>query len=333
MTPSTAWDPLDHLVTVTVAERDGREVQVRLADGRPGVIDARDFDGLPPPAVGEDILAVMLTRDDPQGRSVLSRKVARAALAWRDVAAAKDADEPVQGTVRSATKGGYVVDVGVRAFLPSSLARDGDDESSDLVGQDIEALVVDLDRDKERLVLSRRDLIRRRRRARDREVVASLTPGDQVTARVTRVADFGLLVDVDGVQALVPRGELEWDPRRSPGSVAAIGDEVEGVVLDVAASKGRVRLSMKRRRPDPFTLVAPGDRVPGRVARVVDYGAFVEIADGALVGLCHISELTDDVGARPDELVVPGDEVVVKVLSMDRRKWRISLSVTQGMWG
>lgn len=336
MASSTSWDPLEHLVSVTVAAVGDRDVDVRLADGRPGVIASKEFVAEGLPAVGDTVQAIKLTRDDPRGRAVLSREVARKQLAWRAMEAARAADEPVRGVVISATKGGFIVDVGVRAFMPSSLS-DRSKGGADVIGAEIEVLVIDLDHDTERLVVSRRDLVRKNQSEHRAEVMSTLQLGAAVTARVTRVADFGLVVDIDGVQALVPRGELDWDPRRAPSAMAKEGDEISAVVHNVSDSRGRVRLSMKRRAPDPLGAISAGDRVAGRVARIVDYGAFIELleegVEEGIVGLCHVSELSDDRFARPDELVVPGEEVMVKVLAVDRRKRRVSLSVTQGMWG
>ncbi|MBS1839176.1 MAG: 30S ribosomal protein S1 [Actinobacteria bacterium] len=199
-------------------------------------------------------------------------------------------------------------------------------DPSALVGREIEVLVTEADRDKDRLVVSRRDLQRRQRRQDEKERFSSLQPGARVTGRVLSVADYGAVVDLGGVRGLVHRSELSWGRIGEPSEVVSVGDEVTVVVVDVNRSKRRVGLSLRAATPDPYEGIEVGAIVPAVVTRVVEYGAFARLESGA-EGLIHMSELSDVPGYRPDQLVVPGEDLMVKVLDVDRSRHRIGLSV------
>lgn len=300
------------------------EVDVTLADGRSGVIARSE---LGPVAPGETVVAALLARDDPRGRVVLSHAWAVKQRAWAEVVAAKDEGRPIGGRVTGSVKGGLVVDLGVRAFLPTSLVGEppGSDPAA-LVGEQVEVLVVEADRDRDRVVVSRKELVRRERRRHEREALSSLVPGAEATGTVVSVADYGAIVDVDGVRGLVHRSELSWHRVDEVGDVVSPGDEVQVVVLDVNRSRRRVSLSMRRTTEDPLAGVEVDDVLAAVVTRVVEYGAFARISGGA-EGLIHVSELTEVPGSRPEQLVVPGEELQVKVTSVDRERRRLALSV------
>lgn len=356
-----------HIVDVEIVRVDGAEVEVRLADGRAGVIDRRDF--TTPPSVGETVPAAVLSRDDDRrGRVALSHRWARTELAWQGVEQALANHTPLSGRVVKEVKGGVVVDVGLRAFLPTSLIGDieiavpggavADDAAPDgaasesapqpepesvpesvpepvtvrvadpsaLVGREVEVLVTEADRAKDRVVVSRRDLQRRQRRQEEKERFSSLQPGKRVAGRVVSVADYGAVVDLGGVRGLIHRSELSWGRIGEPSDVVSVGDEVTAVVVDVNRSKKRVGLSLRRATPDPYEGIEVGAILPVVVTRVVEYGAFARLESGA-EGLIHMSELSDVPGYRPDQLVVPGEDLMVKVLDVDRGRHRIALSV------
>ena len=363
---------------------DGAEVEVRLADGRTGVVDRRDFPSAP--SVGESVPAAVLSRDDDRrGRVALSHRWARTELAWQRVERARAEHTPLSGRVVKEVKGGVVVDLGLRAFLPTSLigdieieapvvpepepepepVADAEPESalvaepvvepvaeaetdaetespaadegtapvtvtvsdpSALVGREVEVLVTEADRAKDRLVVSRRDLQRRRRRQEEKDRLSSVKVGSRVTGRVVSVADYGAVVDLGGLRGLVHRSELAWERFGAPADVVSVGEQVTVEVIDVNRSKKRVSLSLKRTRPDPYGGLEVGQILPATVTRVVDYGAFARLESGA-EGLIHMSELSEVPGYRPDQLVVPGEEFMVKVLNVDTAKHRIGLSV------
>ncbi|MFM7070106.1 MAG: S1 RNA-binding domain-containing protein, partial [Actinomycetes bacterium] len=294
------------VVVVTVLDR---EVEVRLADGRIGVIARREFSSVP--TVGESVVAAQLVRDDPKGRLVLSYEWGRKQVLWEQMGAAKVDATPVRGTVTSVVKGGAVVDVGLRGFLPASMV--GEDPSADpraLVGTEIEVLVVDVDPVKERLVVSRRDLLRRQRRQAERAAYSALKVGSNVPGVVVSVADFGAIVELGGVRGLVHRSELSWGYFADVADVVREGDEVVVKVLDVNRSKKKVALSLRGANADPLQQVVVGAVHDAVATRVVEYGCFVRLTDDGVAGaegLVHLSELTEVGGYRADQLVAPGE--------------------------
>src|SRR5690606_22268490 len=195
-------------------------------------------------------------------------------------------------------------------------------DPSALVGREVEVLVTEADRAKDRLVVSRRDLQRRRRRQEEKDRLSSVKVGSRVTGRVVSVADYGAVVDLGGLRGLVHRSELAWERFGAPADVVSVGEQVTVEVIDVSRSKKRVSLSLKRTRPDPYGGLEVGQILPATVTRVVDYGAFARLESGA-EGLIHMSELSEVPGYRPDQLVVPGEELMVKVLNVDTAKHRI----------
>jgi ribosomal protein S1 len=313
------------VVEVTVSALHDTEVEVQLVDGRSGVVPRAEFDDTP--SVGDTVPAALLARDDPRGRPVLSAAWARKQLAWQRVEAAHAARTPLSGTLRKLVKGGAVVDLGLRAFLPTSLVGSVGAELGTLVGTEVEVLVVELDRGQDRVVVSIRDLERRRRRAEEKQAFAALQPGATVHGTVVQLVEHGAVVDVGGVRGLVHRSELTWGRLGAVGDVVSVGDEVDVVVLDVQRSKRRVGLSLRATAPDPLETVEVGTIADATVVRVVEYGAFVRLDDSGAEGLVHISELSDVPGYRPDQLVTPGEQLRVKVLEVDRTKRRLALSV------
>lgn len=309
------------------------EVEVRLADGTAGVVPRADL-GDEAVATGDVVAVARLARTDARGRAMLSRSWARAEAAWDRIEAAHDAKEPLVGPVRRSVKGGVVVDLGVRAFLPTSLIAEGAPPPiSELVGSEVEVLVTEVDRDAERLVVSARDAARRRSRAETQERLRSLRPGDRVTGTVVSTAEHGAIVELGGVRGLVHRSELTWGHLGRVEDHARVGDEVEVVVLDVVRSKRRVSLSLRATAPDPFEGIEVGAVASATVTRVLDYGAFARLDEGGAEGLVHVSELSDLPGQRADQLVIPGEQLQVKVLSVDPRRRRLSLSVKQVLYG
>jgi ribosomal protein S1 len=314
------------IVEVTVAAVHDKEVEVRLADGRTGVVPREEFEGSV--ASGDVVSAAQLAREDPKQRAVLSVAWARKQQAWERVDEALAQHTPLTGTVTKQIKGGAVVDVGLRGFLPTSLMGDapGTDAAA-LVGNEVEVLVVEVDRAKERIVVSIRDLQRRRRRHQEKELLRSLQPGARVQGTVVSTADYGAVVDLGGARGLVHRSELTWGRLESVEAVVSVGDRIEVVVLDVNRSKRRISLSLRATSPDPFEGLELGAVESATVVRVVEYGAFVRLDSNGAEGLVHLTELTDVPGYRPDQLVTPGEQLMVKVLQLDPERRRLALSV------
>lgn len=320
------------IVGVTVQEVTDREIVATLADGRRGVIAADQRGTEPYPSPGSEIDVAVLSRETADGRVALSRRWAQLDDGWKAAAAAHEQREPLTGRVTSVTKGGLVVDVGLRAFMPASMIDEHPvADPSVFVGQDVEGVVVEIDRAKDRLVLSRRDHLRRTRRAAERARMAELSDGDVVRGAVVEIVDFGLKVDIGGAVGLVHRSELTWTGTPHPSKFAEVGDELDVKVLRVQRSKRRISLSVRALTDDPFLAVEPGSVVEGTITRVVDYGAFARIGDTDVVGLIHVSELSELPGVRPEQVVMRGETVAIKVLSVDRKKRRVALSVTQAV--
>ena len=323
------------VIEVIVTAVHDAEIEVKLADGRIGVIARSEYRDRPAPTVGSTIDAAVLAREDPRERVALSNSWATKLRHWERVEAAKASGEPLTGTVERTIKGGLLVDLGLRAFLPSSMIGEHgpqDPEAMEpekLVGTEVTVIVTELDRALDRVVVSRRDHLRRQRRQVERYVFSRVKVGDVVTGRVTQLLDYGAYIDIDGVRALLHRSEVSWGRVSKVSQYLSVGDEIETEVIEVQKSKRRIGLSLRRRQPDPYASLEIGSVHHATVTRLVDYGVFAQLNDGEIVGLVHLSELSELPGYRPDELVTPGEAIVVKVLSVDLDKRRIALSVRQ----
>ncbi|MGB3411156.1 MAG: S1 RNA-binding domain-containing protein [Microthrixaceae bacterium] len=312
------------VVDVVIDSVGVTDVEVRLADGRLGIVKRSELTGAV--SVGDTVRAALLAREHPKGVE-MSVTWANQLDAWERIEAAVAHSTPVTGTVTKAVKGGFVVDIGVRGFLPASLvSAEPSSATKDLVGTQIEALITDADRQKDRVVLSVRDLERRRRRVKERELLRSLKVGTRTAGTVVSVADYGAVVDLDGVRGLVHRSEVTWGRLEDVADFVSVGDSVEVVVLDLNKSKRKVSLSIRQVTPDPMDAVAVGEVAAATVVRVVEYGAFVRLDDNGVEGLVHITELSDVPVRRPDEFISPGEQLTVKVLKKDMGRRRLALS-------
>jgi len=321
------------IVSVEVTAVSPDEIEVKLADGRPGVIAKPDFADEPQPSVGSTVNAALLARDDPRHRVVLSRSWAVKQLQWERVEAAMASHEPLTGPVTKAIKGGLIVDLGLRAFLPASMIDDQPTaDPAALVGTEVTVIVTEVERSSDRVVVSRRDHLRRQRRKTERDVFSSLVVGKKVSGTVVGLVEYGAHVDIGGARALVHRSEMAWGRVNKPAEVLAVGDTVEAVVIEVNKSKRRIGLSIRQLEPDPFAAIEVAMVTTAEVTRVVEYGVFARLDGTDIVGLIHMTELTDLPGFRPDQVVTPGENIHVKVLSIDPKKRRVSLSVRQALW-
>lgn len=325
------------LVTGRIASVDEQEAVVDLGEGRIGVIGKRHLstDGKADPtevlAVGEEVEAAVLIREDRLNRVVLSRTWAVKQRAWARIDEAVAARAPVTGPVTDVVKGGVVVDIGIRAFLPASqLELRHVDDLKAYVGQTVEALVTEADKSADKVVLSRRSLLRRQEKQRVSELLGELQPGQLRRGRVATITDFGAFVDLGGVRGLLHLSELSWERVERTTDVVKVGDEIEVKILSVKDGTKKVSLSLRAVVPDPLRDVVEGEIVQGVVSRLVDFGAFVRIKDG-VEGLVHVSELAEHRIHLPEEVVTPGDEVYVKVLRVDRRRRRLDLSINQAV--
>ena len=262
---------------------------------------------------------------------MLSKKRARFEKAWRRIEAAAESGEPVEGSVIEVVKGGLILDLGVRGFLPASLVDIRRVHNLDeFLGQKLECKVIELNRSRNNVVLSRRAVLEEERKEVREQILGRLQPGQVVEGKISNIVDFGAFVDLDGIDGLIHISELSWSHVNHPSEVVAIGDTVRIKVLDIDRDRQRISLGLKQTQEDPWQRVIsthrPGDVLEGTVTKVVAFGAFVEILPG-VEGLVHISELADHHVESPSEVVEPGTVLNVKILEIDEERRRLSLSI------
>src|SRR5204862_798887 len=244
---------------------------------------------------------------------------------------AHEKGEPVTGRVIEVVKGGLILDLGVRGFLPASLVDIRRVQDLDeFLGQELESKVIELNRSRNNVVLSRRAVLEEERKEVREQILGKLEPGEVVEGKISNIVDFGAFVDLEGIDGLIHISELSWSHVNHPSEVVSIGDTVRVKVLDIDRDRQRISLGLKQTQEDPWTRVLneykQGDALEGKVTKVVAFGAFVEIVPG-VEGLVHISELADHHVESPGEVVQPGQEVWVRILEIDESRRRISLSV------
>jgi small subunit ribosomal protein S1 len=325
------------VVTGNVVRIDNDEVLVDIGYKSEGVIPAgelsirKSVDPHDEVELGEEVDALVLTKEDQDGRLILSKKRARFERAWRKIEAAAESGEPVDGRVIEVVKGGLIIDLGVRGFLPASLVDIRRVPNLDeYLDQTIECKVIELNRSRNNVVLSRRAVLEEQRKEDRERILDRLQPGQVVEGTISNIVDFGAFVDLDGIDGLIHISELSWSHVNHPSEILSIGDTVSVKVLDIDRQRQRISLGLKQTQEDPWQRVIDtyniGDELEGTVTKVVTFGAFVEILDG-VEGLVHISELSQQHVENPREIIQPGDEVRVKILEIDSERRRLSLSV------
>jgi small subunit ribosomal protein S1 len=283
--------------------------------------------------LGEEVDALVLTKEDAEGRLILSKKRARFEKAWRRIEVAADSGEPVEGSVIEVVKGGLILDLGVRGFLPASLVDIRRVHNLDeFMSQTLECKVIELNRSRNNVVLSRRAVLEEERKEVREQILGRLEPGQVVEGKISNIVGFGAFVDLDGIDGLIHISELSWSHVNHPSEVVSIGDTVRIKVLDIDRDRQRISLGLKQTQEDPWQRVISthrgGDVLEGTVTKVVAFGAFVEILPG-VEGLVHISELADHHVENPSEVVEPGSKLNVKILEIDEERRRLSLSIKQ----
>jgi small subunit ribosomal protein S1 len=262
---------------------------------------------------------------------ILSKKRARFELAWKAIEGAAESGEPVNGRVIEVVKGGLILDLGVRGFLPASLVDIRRVQDLDeFMGQELRTKVIELNRSRNNVVLSRRAVLEDERKEMRQAILDRLNPGDVVEGQISNIVDFGAFVDLDGMDGLIHISELSWSHVNHPSEVLEIGQTVKVKVLDIDRERQRISLGLKQTQSDPWQQVLEqykeGDVVEGKVTKVVTFGAFVEILPG-VEGLVHISELAQHHVENPREVVSQGDTVPVLILEVDAERRRLSLSL------
>jgi small subunit ribosomal protein S1 len=331
------------IVEGTIVKVDRDEVLLDIGYKTEGVIPSRelsikhDVDPSEVVSVGDEVEALVLQKEDKEGRLILSKKRAQYERAWGTIEALKEKDEPVKGTVIEVVKGGLILDIGLRGFLPASLVemrrvRD----LQPYVGRELEAKIIELDKNRNNVVLSRRAWLEQTQSEVRSEFLNQLQKGQVRKGVVSSIVNFGAFVDLGGVDGLVHVSELSWKHIDHPNEVVEVGQEVTVEVLDVDMERERVSLSLKATQEDPWRQFARthaiGQIVPGKVTKLVPFGAFVRVDEG-IEGLVHISELAERHVEIPEQVVQVNDDVMVKVIDIDLDRRRISLSLKQANEG
>src|SRR5438067_5505438 len=327
------------IVTGEVVKVANDEVLLAIGFKSEGVSPARelsirhDVDPHELVSVGEEIEALVLQKEDKEGRLVLSKKRAQYERAWGTIEKIKESEGVVNGPVIEVVKGGLILDIGLRGFLPASLVelrrvRD----LAPYVGRSLEAKIIELDKNRNNVVLSRRAWLEETQKEQREDFLHNLKPGEVRKGVVSSVVNFGAFVDLGGMDGLIHVSELSWKHVDHPGSVVQVGDEVTVKVLDVDYDRERISLSLKATQKDPWEVFASehgvGDDVEGVVTKLVPFGAFVQVAEG-IEGLVHISEMAEHHVEFPEQVVRPGDKVMVRIIDIDLPRRRISLSIKQ----
>jgi small subunit ribosomal protein S1 len=331
------------LVSGNIVKIDKDEVLLDIGYKSEGVIPVRelsirnDVDPGEVVSIGDEIEALVLQKEDADGRLILSKKRAQYERAWGNIEEIKNRDGTVEGPVIEVVKGGLILDIGLRGFLPASLVemrrvRD----LQPYVGKRLECRIIELDRNRNNVVLSRRKFLEESQAEQRHEFLTSLEKGEVRTGTVSSIVNFGAFVDLGGVDGLVHVSELSWKHVDHPSEVVEVGQEVKVEVLDVDLERERVSLSLKATQEDPWRQFARkhevSDIIEGRVTKLVPFGAFVEL-DEAIEGLVHISELAEHHVERAEDEVKVHDRIPVKIIDIDLDRRRISLSRKQALAG
>jgi small subunit ribosomal protein S1 len=321
----------------TVVRVDKDEVLVDIGYKSEGVIPVselsirRSVNPEDEVGIGEEIDALVLTKEDAEGRLILSKKRARFELAWKTIEQKAETGEAIEGRVIEVVKGGLILDLGVRGFLPASLVDIRRVQDLDeFLGQTLRCKVIELNRSRNNVVLSRRAVLEDERKEQRQQILDRLQPGDVVEGQISNIVDFGAFVDLDGMDGLIHISEISWSHVNHPSEVLEIGQTVKVKVLDIDRERQRISLGLKQTQSDPWQQVldqySEGDVVEGKVTKVVTFGAFVEIMPG-VEGLVHISELAQHHVENPREVVSQGDSVQAKIIEVDPDRRRLSLSL------
>jgi small subunit ribosomal protein S1 len=346
------------VVEGVVVRIDPDEILIDFGGKSEGVVSNRELmsrrpsrdgdEGRPELSIGDEVLVYVLQPESPEGHAVLSLRRAGLERKWRAMQERFDAGEIVEARVIDHNKGGLIVDLGVRGFVPISQIvdfprRPRDEQPRDAAQEIAEKLqpfvnrtlrlkILEVNRKANRLILSEKVALYEERREKRDELFSSLQVGQRVTGQVRSIAPFGVFIDLGGIDGLVHKSELSWNKVNNPETAYQIGDEVEAEVIDINHERGRISLSIRRLQPDPWQeSVAKykiGDVIEGTVTKLVNFGAFVRVEEG-LEGLIHISELSNQRVAHPGDVVKEGEVLKLKIISLDSERHRLGLSLKQ----
>ena len=336
-----------------VVRIDKDEILVDIGAKSEGVVSNRELYGRnaenqPALAIGDTVLVYVLQPESQEGHVVLSLRRAGLERKWRSMQEQFEAGAIIEAPVIDHNKGGLIVDCGIRGFVPISQIvdfprrpqndqpRDAAQEIAEklqpFVGRKLRLKILEVNRKANRLILSEKVALYEERREKRDELFSSLQVGQAVKGTVRSIAPFGVFVDLGGMDGLVHKSELSWNKVNNPEAGYRVGEEVEAEVIDINHERGRISLSIRRLQPDPWhSTVADfniGDVIDGTVTKLVNFGAFVRVRDG-LEGLIHISELSHQRVAHPGDVVHEGQELKLKIISLDSERHRLGLSLKQ----
>ena len=323
---------------------DNDEILVDIGSKSEGVVPSKEMSSLLPEEraelrVGDEILVFVVQSEDKEGRAVLSLDKARQEKSWRRLQQQFETSDVLQAKVINYNKGGLLVNLdGVRGFVPASqvsgISRGPDaQKQSDmarLVGSSLTLKIIEINRNRNRLILSERQAAQEVREARKDEIIENLKEGDVRTGTVTSITDFGAFVDIGGADGLVHLSELSWSRVKHPAEILKIGDKVKVYVLNIDNDRKRIALSIKRTQEEPWSTISGryqlGQLVDATITQLASFGAFARLEDG-VEGLIHVSEMGDGRVQHPRELVAEGDTVPVRIIRIDPARKRIGLSM------
>jgi len=306
------------------------------SEGQIRINEFRDENGEIKAQVGDKVEVMVEWWDDENEVVVLSKEKAEKVKVWEDIKKSYDADEPIEGTIVSRVKGGFSVDIGVNAFLPGSQADLRPVRNLDeMVGKTFKFKILKYNRKRSNIVLSRRVILESEREAKRSATLESICEGKEVDGIVKNITEYGVFVDLGGVDGLLHITDISWGRVKHPSELFTVGDEIKVKILSLDLERERVSLGMKQLTPDPWTTAAKkypvGSKVTGRVVSLTDYGAFIELEEG-IEGLIHVSEMSWTRKIRhPNKVVSVGEEVEAVVLDIRPDNRRISLGMKQAI--
>jgi small subunit ribosomal protein S1 len=327
---------------------DRDEILVDIGSKSEGIVPTREFSSLPAEekdalAIGDSVLVFVVQPENQEGHAVVSIDRARQEKSWRKLQEIYEANDVIEAEVTNYNKGGLLVNLdGVRGFVPASQVteiRGGDDaakqaEMARLIGSSLPLKVIEINRHRNRLILSERQAVQERRDEMKEKLIGELKEGETRTGRVSSICDFGAFVDIGGADGLVHLSELSWSRVRHPSEILKIGQEVEVYVLGINAQEKKIALSIKRTQAEPWSRVAAkyevGQLVRGTVTQLANFGAFARIEDG-IEGLIHVSEIADDRVTHPKQAVKEGQDLLLRIIRIDPQRRRMGLSLRRAL--
>src|SRR6478609_179460 len=348
--PSHGYKTLKYgdVIDGVIMRLDRDEILVDIGSKSEGIVPSREFSSLPAEekdalSIGDNVLVFVVQPENQEGHAVVSIDRARQEKSWRKLQEIYEANEVIEAEVTNYNKGGLLVNLdGVRGFVPASQVteiRGGDDaakqaEMARLIGSSLPLKVIEINRHRNRLILSERQAVQERRDEMKERLIRELKEGEVRTGRVSSICDFGAFVDIGGADGLVHLSELSWSRVRHPSEVLKVGQEVEVYVLGINAQEKKIALSIKRTQAEPWSRVAAkyevGQLVRGTVTQLANFGAFARIEDG-IEGLSHVSELTDERITHPKQVVKEGDDLLLRIIRIDPQRRRMGLSLRRAL--